>query len=236
MKWLAILLTTTAVWAQEELSYRDIPVGQSPKEVEIACTTWFAGGFVHCDAVVVGEIQAVTSQVQQSASQVLPEETCVIKIDSMFGTTPELAAATMVKLHARYIHDTYQQLEPDWGVYRHLKRGQRVMALLHRYEGGPAIGSEALIVINSATEKLPEILRRTQLDPARFTDADLAVLKAANSRLHEDMMARVVYAREQHAVGDLTPLEWLALAGAALTLAMALIWIGSRVARRIRRR
>lgn len=232
MRWVFVLLATAAVWAQEEQYYRDIPVGRSPKEVEIPTTYWFQGYLTHADAIVVGEIQEVTSQVHQSVSQVLPEEDCVIKIESMFGTMPELVDATTVKLRARYVQDTYLQLEPDWGVYRHLKRGQRVMALLHRYEGEPAIGGEVLIVLSSATEKLPEILRRTQLDPARWTDADLAVLKAANPRLHADMAPRVAHAREQQALGDLTPLEWLALAGAVLALAAVLIWVARRMRRR----
>lgn len=236
MRWLVLLLLNSVCLAQEAPHFQDIPVGVAAKEVEIPCTTWFPGGFVHCDAVVVGKVTDVSSQVHQSAAQVLPEESCVIHIESMFGTMPELRGATTVKLHARYIHDTYLQLEPDWGVYRHLQRGQRVMALIHRYEGGPAIGSEALILLNTATEKLPEILRRTQINPARFTDDDLVVWKVAQPLTYQDLADRVSYAREQQSLGDLSPREWLAFGGMVLILVMAMVWAGNKAWRRMRRR
>lgn len=224
MRWLVLVLLNAICLAQEVPYYQDIPVGVAAKEIEIPCAYWFPGTLSLCDAVVVGEITDVFSQVHQSAAQVLPEESCTLRVESMFGTMPELNGATTVKLHARYIHDTYQQLEPDWGVYRHLRQGQRVMALIHRYEGGPAIGSEALIVLNATTAKLPDILRRTQIDPAQFTDDDLAVWKLAHARIYEDLVLRVADAREQASLGAVTSREWMAFAGAVLTLVLTALW------------
>lgn len=223
MRWIArILLLASTVCAQEGQYYRDIPIGMVPKEIEIPTAYWFAGDLSHTDAVVVGEVLEVTSEVKQSASQVLPEEACTIRIDSMFGTMPELAGATTVKLHASYVHDTYLQLEPDWGVYRFLNRGQRVMALIHRYEGGPAIGGDVLIQLTEKTRSLPEILKRTQFDPVNFTDADLAVLRAASPPMYEDMVVRVHYLREageeERKNSMVSAYEWLAIAGTVLIL------------------
>ncbi len=131
----------------------------------------------------------------------------------------------MAKLVANHIHDTYQQLEPDWGVYRHLQPGQKVLVLIHRYENDVAAGSDALLVLTGASQALPESFRRTQFDPAKFTDADLVLWKAASPRLHEHLAEMVTYVREQQALGDVTTPEWLALAGAGLALVLVTIWI-----------
>ncbi len=145
MRWFVVLLL--------------LPMGGVAKEVEIPCTPWYEGRLTSSEAVLIGEVIGVSSEVHQSAAQVLPEESCIIRLESIFGTSPELVGATSVKLHARYNHDTYQQLEPDWGVYRHLRAGQKVMALLHRYEGQLAIGRGALMV-------LPEQTRGQMITPS----------------------------------------------------------------------
>lgn len=230
MRWIAlILLTALTVCAQEGPHYQDIPVGKTPKEISISTTYWFAGDLAHADAIIVGEVQEVASEVKQSASQVLPEESCTIRIDSMFGTMPELAGATMLKLQASYIHDTYLQLEPDWGVYRFLKKGQQVMALIHRYEGGPAIGGEALIQLTEKTKALPEILKRTQIDPLAFTNSDLEVLKAASLPMYEDLAARAAYLRaeseEERQRLLAASLKWPVIAGGSLVLMVAARWL-----------
>jgi hypothetical protein len=149
-------------------------------------------------------------------------------VDEIIGTSPELQGAKTAKLVANHIHDTYQQLEPDWGVYRHLQPGQKVLVLIHRYEKDVAVGSDALLVLTESTQALPESLQRTQFDPAKFTDADLALWKAASPRLHEHLAGIVTYVREQQALGDVTTLEWLALTGAALALGLLIVWIVRR--------
>jgi hypothetical protein len=197
----------------------------SAKEVCIPCTTWYEGHLSSSETALVGEVVKVDSQVEQSPSQVLPQESCLIRVDEIIGSSPELQGATTAKLVANHIHDTYQQLELDWGVYRHLQPGQKVLVLIHRYEKEVAVGSDALLVLTEAIRTLPESLRRTQLDPAKFTEADLALWKMAWPRLHQDLADRVAYAREQQAHGDVTTPVWAALAGMALALGLGIVWI-----------
>ena len=195
------------------------------KEVIIPCTTWYEGQVTSSEAALVGEVVKVDSHVEQSPSQVLPKESCFIRVDEIIGSSPELQGATTAKLVAIHIHDTYQQLEPDWGVYRHLQPGQKVLVLIHRYENDVAVGSDALLVLTGASQALPDSLRRTEFDPAKFTDADLALWKAASPRLHEHLAEMVTYVREQQALGDVTQLEWLVLADVGLALVIVTVWI-----------
>ncbi len=197
----------------------------SAKEVHIPCTTWYEGHLTSSETALVGEVVKVDSHVEVSPAQVLPKESCLIRVDEIIGTSPELQGAKTAKLVANHIHDTYQQLEPDWGVYRHLQPGQKVLVLIHRYEKDVAVGSDALLVLTESTQALPESLRRTEFDPAKFTDADLALWKVANPRLHEHLAGIVTYVREQQTLGDVTPLEWLALAGVVLALGLMTVWI-----------
>lgn len=203
----------------------------SAKEVCIPCTTWYEGHLNSSETALVGEVVQVDSHVEQSPSQVLPKESCVIRIDAIIGSSPELQGATTAKLMANHLHDTYQQLEPDWGVYRHLQPGQKVLVLIHRYEKDVAVGSDALLVLTGASQALPESLRRTEFDPAKFTDADLALWKAAWPRLHQYLAGHVAYAREQQALGDVTASEWAALSGVALALVLLTVWIVRRARR-----
>lgn len=225
MRWLMLLL---------------VPLGLQAKEVEIPCTYWYEGEFSACDAVIIGEIVSVDSHVERSASQVLPEESCLIRIDEIVGHSPELEGPKTAKLVARYIHDLYLQLEPDWGVYRHLEPGQKVVALIHRYEDDVAIGSDALVALKPETMSLPEIIKRTGMDLTLFTNEDLAVWKAAWPRMFPELADSVAYEREQvekeRRMGDVTPLEWLAFAGVMFVVLAAGRWIGWKCFRWIRRR
>lgn len=209
-----------------------VPLSLHAKEVEIPCTYWYQGEFSTCDAVIIGEIVSVDSHVERSVSQVLPEESCLIRIDEIVGHSPELEGATSAKLVARYIHDTYLQLEPDWGVYRHLQPGQKVVALIHRYENDVAIGSDALVALKPGTMSLPEIIKRTGMDLALFTKEDLAVWKAAWPRMFPELADRAAYERErieeERRMGELTPLEWLAFAGTVLVVLATVILIGRK--------
>ncbi len=211
MRWLILLLMA--------------PLGAASKEAEIPCTTWYEGHLTSCDVVIIGEIVSVASHVEQSPSQILPTESCIIRIDEVVGSNPELRGATTAKLTAHYIHDTYRQLEPDWGVYRHLHAGHKVVAFIHRYEKDLAIGSGALIVLKPETLSLPAIIKRTAFDLALFTDDDLAVWKAAWPRMFPELADRVAYERElreeERRLGKVTPLEWLMLTGSAAAILAA---------------
>ncbi|MDP1586165.1 MAG: hypothetical protein Q8M07_00355 [Prosthecobacter sp.] len=206
------------------------------KEVSIPCTTWYEGHLTSCEAALVGEVVKVDSHVEQSPSQVLPKESCLIRVDEIIGSSPELQGATTAKLVANHLHDTYQQLEPDWGLYRHLRPGQKVVALIHRYENNVAIGSDALIVLKPETMALPEIIRRTGLDLAFFTADDLAVWQVACPQMFPELADRAAYERkrseEERRMGDVAPMEWLALLGVVLVV----IWVGRKCFHRAKRR
>jgi hypothetical protein len=102
-----------------------LPVGAAAKEVQIPCTDWYDGRIAGCESAIIGEVISVDSHVEQSPSQVLLTDSCVIRIDEVVGSSAELQGASTAKLAAHYTHDTYLQLEPDWGVYRHLHGGQK---------------------------------------------------------------------------------------------------------------
>lgn len=217
MRWLLLLL---------------VPLGLHAKEVHIPCTYWYEGRIVSSEAAIIGEIVSVDSHVERSASQVLPEESCLIRIDEIVGYSPELEGATKAKLEARYVHDLYLQLEPDWGVYRHLEPGQKVVALIHRYEDDVAIGSDALVALKPETMTLPEIIKRTGMDLTLFTSEDLAVWKAAWPRMFPELADRAAYERErieeERRLGGVTPVEWLMPAGIAAVVLAVGVWLARR--------
>ncbi|MDZ4401492.1 hypothetical protein [Prosthecobacter sp.] len=132
-------------------------------------------------------------------------------------------------------HDLYEQIDPGWGDYRHLRAGQKAVLLVHFYENNVAIGSDAVIVLNAENQSLPEILRRTGLDCSLLTDADLAVWKTASPRMYPELAARVAYERElreeERSKSVLTWTEWLVLGSIIIVLMFAV----SRVVRRIKR-
>lgn len=182
---LVLLGLTTCCMAQLPV----IPRGTVPKEVEIYDGSRRQAFLSSSSAFLVGVVVSSSSEVQQSAAEMLLEETCILRIEAMQGTLSALAGATTVRLTSTREHDKYQQLEPDWGVYRHLKTGQRVVALLNEEEGRPEIRTHGLIVLNEKTQSMPEILRRTGADASRFTPADLAVLKEASPLFYGEVVA-----------------------------------------------
>ncbi|MEZ5386887.1 MAG: hypothetical protein R3F13_15355 [Prosthecobacter sp.] len=214
MRWLILLL---------------VPLGLYAKEVEIHCTYWYKGRIVSSEAAIIGEIVSVDSHVERSPSQVLPTESCIIRIDDVVGASPELQGATTAKLITNYIQDTYLQLEPDWGVYRHLHAGQKVVALIHRYEEDVAIGSDALIVLKPETMALPESLKRTGFDAALFTDDDLALWKMARPQMQPELASIVHYVREQikeeRRLGEFTPSDRLLLAVILAAVLAVGVWL-----------
>ena len=188
MRWFLLLLGLTTCCMARSMPV--IPLGTSPKEVELGLEFGTVGYFTPWESFVVGEVMTVTSQAHQSASEIRLEESCTMRLEAMYGTTTELADATILRLADSYVHDTYQQVAPDWGVCRHLKKGQRVLVLTHRW--GPeewlVVGPHAVIVLNEKTQTLPDILRRTRADASRFTSADLAVLKEASPFFYDEVV------------------------------------------------
>ncbi|MDI1311588.1 hypothetical protein [Prosthecobacter sp.] len=187
MRWFLLLGLTICCMAQASRPPPVIPLGTSPKEVEIYTESHVDARFTSADAILIGVVTSSTSQVRQSPAEILLEETCTLRIEAMYGRMADLAGATSVRFHTSDEHDKYQQLEPDWGTYRHLKEGQRVVALLNDRDG-PEIHVRGLIMIHEDTKTLPDILRRTGWDASRFNSADLAVLNVASPLFHSEVV------------------------------------------------
>jgi hypothetical protein len=220
MRWLVLLLM--------------VPLGAASKEVEVPCTTWYEGHVTTTDVIVIAEVVQAESEVIQSPGKALLKESCVLRIQEVIGESPKLQSATTVRLSKEHPHDLYEQIDPGWGDYRHLRAGQKAVLLIHFYENDVAIGSDAVIVLNTETRSLPEILRRTGLDYSFLTDAELAVWKAASPRMYPELAARVAYERErredERRKAGLAWTGWLALG----SIIMVMMFAVSRVVRRIK--
>lgn len=184
MRWLLLLSVTTCCMAQPV-----ILLGTSPKEVVIYTKLYDAYDvrLTTADAILIGVVTSSKSQVHQSPAQITLEEDCILRIEAMYGHLAALEGATSVRFQTSWEHDKYQQLEPDWGTYRHLKEGQKVVALINDRDG-PETSNHGVFVIPEAAATLPDILRRTGSDASRFTPADLVVLKAASPLFHDEVV------------------------------------------------
>ncbi|MCB1277477.1 hypothetical protein [Prosthecobacter sp.] len=224
MRWpvLLLLLMTAALGAGSEI-------------VEIPCTTWFEGGITTTDVIVIAEVVQTESEVVPLNGQMLLKEACLVRIDKVIGNCPKLQRAKAVLLKREYPHDPYEQIDPDWGRYRHLRPGWKTVLLVHYYENDLAVGSDAVIGLTNDTQSLPEILRRAGLNFSLYTDEDLVVWKAASPRMYPDLVARVAYERELlEKARSMTGLSW----GERLLLGCVvpgLIFVVSRLLIRIKR-
>ncbi len=189
MRWILLLGLTTCCIARESRPPAIIPLGTSPEELAIYDASSRPAYLTSSDAALIGVVISSSAQVHQSAAKILLEEACTLRIEAMYGRIAKLAGATTARLDTSFEQDKYQQLEPDWSTYGHLKKGQRVVVLLYDDEGGPEMGRHGLIVINEDAKTLPDILRRTGSDASRFTAADLVVLKAASPLFHGEVVA-----------------------------------------------
>ncbi|MBN8417295.1 MAG: hypothetical protein J0L73_00110 [Verrucomicrobia bacterium] len=183
--WFLLLGVTTCCLAQPRPG---IPLGTSPKEMDVYDDSRRQAFLTSASAMVTGVVISSSSEVHQSPTEILLEETCLLQIETMSGTLSGLAGATTLRLGASYEHDKYLQLEPDWGTYRLLSKGQRVVLLLNDEEGQPEIRRHGLIVLSEKTQALPDILRRTGLNASRFTAADLALLNEASPLFHDEVV------------------------------------------------
>ena len=190
-----LFATATCMHARGE-PLPEIKTGKGVKEIEIPMTPWYPGFVSTSKAFVAGKVIDVASEVRTSPQQTWLSESCVLRVERAFGHLRQLEGVSTVKLEAGYEHSPYTAVEPQWGRLRHLKKDQRVLVLLHEYEGEPCFGSEAVIEIAYGIEDLPRILRQTGFDPARFTDTDLAVVKLASPLFHEQLAVEAEIRRE----------------------------------------
>ena len=188
---------------------------------ELPMMSWFEGHLFPVDGILIGVVQEVSSEMRRSVSEIVLEESCTLKVESVMGVAQDMAGDGMVRLMAKHTRDPYQQPEDDWGLLSHLAKGQRVVVWVHRYEGLLVFGSRALVVLNEKTQSLPEILRRRGAEASRLTHADLAVFKAASPLLY----AQAVSAAE--AMDLVTPEETPANApvGVCVATVLGLVWV-----------
>ena len=109
----------------------------------------------------------------------------------------------------------------------HFKKGQKLLVILHLGEGKPSFDIEELMVLDERTASLPDILRRTALQPQAFTDADLEVLKLANPFLRQQVLEHTVLEREAHAHESMQhsqSMKNLAIICALAVLGVVVIW------------
>lgn len=161
--------------------------GPDGKSIIIAEAYWYDGSVSGSQGFLTGEVTEVASEVQTSPQETSLAERCTVRVDSVFGSFKELEGIGTVVLANSQEQSPYVPVEAGWGGLRHLQQGQRVLVLLHEYEGQPVFGAEAVAVLTEKTRSLPEILRRTAFQPARFTREDLAVVKWAMPALHQHL-------------------------------------------------
>lgn len=174
----------------------EIKVGTSGREIEIYQAHGFPGFVSLSRAFLAGTVMEVASEVQTTPQQTWLSESCVVRVERMFGRLHELEGISTARLRAGYDYSPYEPVDPQWGRLRHLQKGRRILVLLHDDEGGPEFGTEAVIEFAKGIEDLPRILRRTGFNPAHFTDSDLAVVKLASPLFHDQLAAEAEIRRE----------------------------------------
>ncbi|HEY1050289.1 MAG TPA: hypothetical protein VGE39_11060 [Prosthecobacter sp.] len=231
MRWLLLLITGTACLAGPAAPLPEIKTGTHPEPIEIWETPWYSGFISTSMAFLVGEVGDATSEIQTSPQQTVMWERCDLRVESAFGQLEGIQGIKEAKLICSQEGSPYVAVDPEWGRIRHLKKGQRILLLLHEHEG-PSFGYEAIIELTEATRALPDMLRRTACMPSQFTDEDLVVVEAASPLLHDQLVEERAHWRE--AYEEETPersLAAYALTGAASTagvLALSRMWRRSR--------
>lgn len=198
----------------------------APREVPMA--SWYEGRLFPVEEILVGVVQEVSAEMQRSVSEIVLEESCTLKVESVMGAAQDMAGDGMVRLTAKHTRDPYQQPEAEWGLLSHLSRGQRVVVWLHRYEGILVFGSSALVALNEQTQALPEILRRTRSQASRLSRADLMVFKAASPLLYDQAVEAASIMHLEEAAG--TPAD--APVGVCVATVLGLVWLCDFLRRR----
>ncbi|MBB5034956.1 hypothetical protein [Prosthecobacter vanneervenii] len=195
---------------------------------QLPMTPWFDGRLFPAEGILVGVVQEVSSELKRSVSEIVLEESCTLKVESLMGAAQDMSGEGSVRLTAKHTRDPYQQPEDDWGLLSHLTRGQRVVVWLHRYEGLLVFGSSALVALNEQTQALPEILRRTRSQASRLSRADLRVFKAASPLLHAQALDAAGMTSLEEAEGTSAD----ALVGVCVATVLGLVWLCDFLRRR----
>lgn len=227
MRRLLLLLTGTAAMSAAGAPPTDIRTGAQPQARVIAETCWYSGFIATSAAFLVGEVQDVSSDVHTTPRQTWLSESCELRVQSAWGDLDQIQGIALAKLTSGHESSPYEPVDPAWGRLRHMKKGQKLLILLHEYEGDPCFGSEALIELTESVRTLPEIFRRTALQPALFTGEDLEVVKMASPFLHEHLVAER-NAMAENAIATAPPRSSSAWAVAAVLAGLALVVFAGR--------
>ncbi len=198
MRWIAWLFTGTTCLAGYGGPLPEIVVGNSQREmvVEGAPRSSEVGA---SPTFLVGTVTEVSAEEDRQPQRIKLSESCSLRVESAYGLLPQVAGIQAAVLKASYEQSPYVPIDEDWGKLWHFKKGQRLIVILHPSEREPCFDSEELMVLNEGTASLPDILRRTALLPAEFTDDDLEVLKVASPFLHRRVLAESAGERAKRA-------------------------------------
>ncbi|MFN0079358.1 MAG: hypothetical protein ACKVY0_23075 [Prosthecobacter sp.] len=199
MRWSAFLLMSPACFAGYGGPLPEIKVGTTHREIVIAETPWYAGQFSISQAFLVGTVMDVSAEVQTKPQQIWLSESCTVRVDAAFGHLNQIEGVEIAKLQSGSEHSPYVPVDDDWGQLRHLKKGQKILVLLHSYEGELCFGSKALIVLRDDMNALPEMLRRTAFNSIEFSDEELMTLKTAWPFLHDQILEETAAERNMYA-------------------------------------
>ncbi len=222
MRWLAWLLTGTTCLAGYGGPLPEIVVGTGGRELVIQSAPRLPKNAAS-QAFLVGTVTEVAAEEDRQPQQIRLSESCTLHVDSAYGYLDQIAGVQTAVLQAGYEQSPYAMIEEDWGKLWHFKKGQRLIVILHRSEGGPCFDVEELMVLNERTAALPEILRRTALLPGEFAEEELEVLRVASPALHRRVFAEGAGARAMRAEGARRRRE-LMMAAAGIS---ALIGLGA---------
>jgi len=199
MRLIAFLLISPVCLAAYSDPLPEIKVGTSHREILIAEMPWYSGQLSASQAFLVGTVMDVSAEVQTKPQQTWLSESCTVRVDSAFGYLKQIEGVEIAKLQSGSEHSPYVPVDDDWGHLRHLKKGQKILVLLHPYEEAICFGSDTLVLLNDETSVLPEMLRRTAFDSMAFTEEELLSLKTSWPFLHDQVLKESAPEREMYA-------------------------------------
>ncbi|OYW74729.1 MAG: hypothetical protein B7Z37_16465 [Verrucomicrobia bacterium 12-59-8] len=191
MRWLVWLFTGTTCLAGYGGLLPEIEIGTSGREMVVHGPPRMPEGGM-CQTFLVGTVTEVSAEEDRQPQKTRLSESCTLHVDSAYGYLKQLVGSQMAVLKASYEQSPYDPIEEEWGKLWHFKKGQRLLVILHLWEGEPCFDSEELIVLDKRTAALPDILRRTALQPDECTEDDLEVLQQASPFLHRQFLSHII--------------------------------------------
>ena len=236
MRWIAFFLMSPTCFAGYGGPLPEIKIGTSHREIVIAETPWYPGQFYISKAFLMGTVMDVSAEVQTKPQQVWLSESCTVRVDSAFGYLDEIEGVEIAKLQSGSEHSPYVPVDDDWGQLRHLKKGQKILVLLHQYEDGLCFGSKALVVLNDKTGALPEMLRRTAFDSMEFTNEELMTMKSAWPFLHGQVLEETAAERKMFEEESRLRRQTVNILAGWAGLSALVVFVGCRLLRKLRKR